>query len=330
MRGGLRGFAVFIACIALGVAAIAGVGSFARSLGDGLAREGRGILGGDVSFSLSQREAARPNAHSSTRRGSFRRRHDAGDGALGAGENALVEIKAVDAAYPLFGTVGLEPAGASRRRARRTRRRLRRRRRPALFARLNLERGARITVGGATIELRAALAAEPDKLAGGIGFGPRLMMSEAALRATGLLQPGSLVRWHYRLKLPDADANDRAAQAVIAASERAASRRRLGDAHPRQCLARARPQHRALHPIPDAGRPHRAAGRRRRRRQRGEALSRSPPRHDRHPEVARRDRRPRVRDLSDRGDAARRGRHRDRACRSAPCCRSRSRQPSAA
>src|SRR3954471_17330921 len=58
MRGGLRGFAVFIACIALGVAAIAGVGSFARSLGDGLAREGRVILGGDASFSLIAREAS--------------------------------------------------------------------------------------------------------------------------------------------------------------------------------------------------------------------------------------------------------------------------------
>ena len=46
------------------------------------------------------------------------------------------------------------------------------------------------------------------------------MMSEAALRATGLLQPGSLVRWHYRLKLPGADANDRAAQAVVTASEK--------------------------------------------------------------------------------------------------------------
>src|SRR5438105_13913616 len=56
MRHGMRGFAVFIACIALGVAAIAGVGSFARSLGDGLAREGRVILGGDIAFSLSQRE----------------------------------------------------------------------------------------------------------------------------------------------------------------------------------------------------------------------------------------------------------------------------------
>jgi putative ABC transport system permease protein len=221
MRGGLRGFAVFISCIALGVAAIAGVGSFSRSLGDGLAREGRVILGGEVAFSLSQREASVPERAFLERQGQVSAAATMRAMARSAaGENALVEIKAVDAAYPLFGTVGLEPAGnladalAQRDGAYGAAAD------PALLARLNLERGARITVGGATIELRAILAAEPDKLAGGIGFGPRLMMSEAALRATGLLQPGSLVRWHYRLKLPGADANDRAAQAVVTASER--------------------------------------------------------------------------------------------------------------
>ena len=57
LRGGLRGFYVFIACIALGVMAIAGVGSVAASLGEGLAREGRTLLGGDAAFSLIQREA---------------------------------------------------------------------------------------------------------------------------------------------------------------------------------------------------------------------------------------------------------------------------------
>src|ERR1700752_3769055 len=57
LRGGLRGFYVFIACIALGVMTIAGVGSVAASLGEGLAREGRTLLGGDVAFSLFQREA---------------------------------------------------------------------------------------------------------------------------------------------------------------------------------------------------------------------------------------------------------------------------------
>lgn len=221
MRGGLRGFAVFISCIALGVAAIAGVGSFSRSLGDGLAREGRVILGGDVAFSLSQREASTPERAFLERQGQVSAAATMRAMARSAaGENALVEIKAVDGAYPLFGAVALEPAGnladalAQRDGAYGAAAD------PALLARLNLERGARITVGGAAIELRAILAAEPDKLAGGIGFGPRLMMSEAALRATGLLQPGSLVRWHYRLKVPGADANDRAAQAVVTASER--------------------------------------------------------------------------------------------------------------
>src|SRR5204862_1949751 len=80
---------------------------------------------------------------------------------------------------------------------------------PALLARLGIARGARITIGSATIELRAILKTEPDRLAGGIGFGPRLIVSEAALRATGLVQPGSLIRWHYRLRLPVSDANDR-------------------------------------------------------------------------------------------------------------------------
>ncbi len=57
LRGGLHGFRIFVACIALGVMAIAGVGSFSRSLTDGIEREGRVILGGDLSFLLIHREA---------------------------------------------------------------------------------------------------------------------------------------------------------------------------------------------------------------------------------------------------------------------------------
>src|ERR1051326_631599 len=104
LRGGLRGFGVFIACIALGVAAIAGVGSFARSLGDGLAREGRVILGGDVAFSLMAREASAAERTFLDQYGrvsvaaTMRAMARAQDG-----QTALVEIKAVDENYPLFG-----------------------------------------------------------------------------------------------------------------------------------------------------------------------------------------------------------------------------------
>ena len=84
----------------------------------------------------------------------------------------------------------------------------------ALLARLDLKPGAKITVGDATFEIRATLDKEPDKLAAGIVFGPRLLVSDAGLRATGLLQPGSLVRWHYRLQLSDLNASDATAKQI--------------------------------------------------------------------------------------------------------------------
>jgi len=92
---------------------------------------------------------------------------------------------------------------------------------PGLLSRLDLKPGDRITIGNAAIELRAVLTGEPDKLAGGIGFGPRLLISEAALRASGLLQPGSIVRWQYRLRLPDRDASDGAVASVEKAARSA-------------------------------------------------------------------------------------------------------------
>src|SRR5271170_3176267 len=110
LRGGLRGFYVFIACIALGVLAIAGVGSVAASLSDGLAREGRTLLGGDVSFVLFQREAKPAEVaflHSrgqvsvaATLRGMARSSN---------GKLALVEMKAVDDNYPMLGELALTP-----------------------------------------------------------------------------------------------------------------------------------------------------------------------------------------------------------------------------
>ena len=218
MRGGLRGFYVFIACIALGVMAIAGIGSVAGSLQNGLAREGRVILGGDLAFNLIQREASAAERQFLDRSGrvsvaaTLRAMTQTPDG-----RTALVEIKAVDAAYPLYGTVALEPSldlpvlfaarddvfGAAAA--------------PTLLARLGLKTGDRLTVGAANIEIRAVLRSEPDKLAGGIDFGPRLLMSEQALRATGLLQPGSLVRWRYRMQLADAD--ERAISALVDAAQ---------------------------------------------------------------------------------------------------------------
>jgi putative ABC transport system permease protein len=223
LRGGLRGFYVFIACIALGVMTIAGVGSVAASLGDGMAREGRSLLGGDIAFILFQREAAPAELTFLRSRGqlsviaTLRGMARAADGRL-----ALVEMKAVDNTYPSLGELMLNPVlplsdvlaerdGAFGAAAD-----------PTLLARLAVKVGDIVTVGDARFQIRTAVESEPDKLGIGIGFGPRFLISEAALRATGLIQPGSLVRWNYRIKLADDASDERAVNAVIEASRAAA------------------------------------------------------------------------------------------------------------
>ncbi len=226
LRGGLRGFYVFIACIALGVMAIAGVGSLAGSLNQGLDRQGRILLGGDVSFALMQREASADeraflDARGQVSAAAIMRAMARSSAHSAKDEFALVDLKAVDGNYPMLGAVTLTPAmpvhdllaerdgafgaGAD----------------AVLLARLGLNPGDRITVGNATFEVRATVVSEPDKLAGGVGLGPRLLVSERALRATGLLQPGSLVRWIYRLRLPDAVAGDSATRDLVKAAEAA-------------------------------------------------------------------------------------------------------------
>ena len=221
LRGGLGGFRVFVACMALGAAAIAGVGSLAHGISDGLAREGRVILGGDLSFTLIHREATREERAFLDGRGdvsvaaTMRAMARTADG-----RSSLVELKAVDRAYPLFGAVRADPPGKLDAQLGRRGEAFGALVDPALLARLGLKLGDRLNVGAATVELAATIVTEPDKLAGGLAFGPRLMISEDALRETGLLQPGSLVRWHYRLRLPAANASEAAAQEVKAAAER--------------------------------------------------------------------------------------------------------------
>lgn len=219
LRGGLRGFGVFIACLALGVMTIAAVASASRGLTEGLSREGRRILGGDAAFSLIHREATPQElaflaAHGSVSTIATLR------GMANAGEKgaALVEIKAVDSGYPSIGAVESEPQAPVAELLGRRGDTFGAVADPVLFGRLDLKPGDIVTVGAARFELRANLVSEPDKIAAGVGFGPRLLISQEALRATGLLQPGSLVRWTYRLLLPQNASDDDALDAVIAAA----------------------------------------------------------------------------------------------------------------
>jgi putative ABC transport system permease protein len=222
LRGGLRGFGIFLACIMLGVATIAGVGSVARGMTEGIAREGRAILGGDFALSLVQRPAGGGERAYLERVGSVSEvatlramaRKPNGDGA------ALVELKAVDAAYPLAGSVAVVGGGDAADLLAERDGRFGALAEPELLVRLALSVGDEIRLGDAKIRLAGVIDSEPDRLAGGFSFGPRLMVSRAALEATGLVQPGSLMTWHYRVRLPGSPADDQvkaAADEVMAA-----------------------------------------------------------------------------------------------------------------
>ncbi|MER2632753.1 MAG: ABC transporter permease, partial [Rhizobiaceae bacterium] len=222
LRGGLAGFGVFVACIAIGVAAIVGVSSLARGLSDGLAGEGRRIMGGDLSFSFLQREASAEERAYFDRSGktlglAFLRSMARTPG----GGATMVELKAVDAQYPAFGTLKTEPAATPAALFARKDGRYGIAVDPDLMARLDLKVGDRLLIGQADFDIRGVIETEPDRVAGGVGFGPRVLMGQEGLGATGLLQPGSLVRWAYRVTLPGAEP-DTARLAAVEAQARAA------------------------------------------------------------------------------------------------------------
>ncbi len=201
LRAGLSGFAVFVACIALGVAAIAGIGSLAGALKGGLALEGQIILGGDVAADLVHRQLSAQERAFLAPQGTLSEVATlrAMARSAGAKRDALVRIKAVDAAYPLFGAVAA--SGGAPESYKQTGTALAER---LLLERLKIKVGDSVRIGTADIRIAGILVREPDQLSARPSFGPRLLMSLATLKSTGLIQPGSLIRWRYRVRLADA------------------------------------------------------------------------------------------------------------------------------
>jgi len=204
LRSGVRGFGVFLACLAIGVTAIAGVGSFARALTDGMLREGSRILGGDIAFSLIHRQAGAEEMGFFKAQGavseiaSMRAMTRAASGAA-----TLVELKAVDGAYPLVGRMQTDPQVPLSRALQKVGNRYGAVAEQTLLLRLGITPGVEVKIGDATFLITAVIMSEPDRVATGVGFGPRLIVSQEGLAATGLIQPGSLVRWSYRVRLAE-------------------------------------------------------------------------------------------------------------------------------
>lgn len=206
LRGGLKGFRIFLGCIALGVAAIAAVGSISSSMLSGLEKNGRVLLGGEVELRLIHRAATeeerdwlRANSAEFSATAELR----AMARSTAAPDNRrLVEIKAVDAAYPLYGAFEVQPETALDRALAKDGETWGAVADESLLNTLDLEVGDEIQVGDTRYELRGTVGHEPDRAARIFTLGPRLLVSRESLAASGLEQPGSLIYYHYRMTLP--------------------------------------------------------------------------------------------------------------------------------
>ena len=202
LRGGLGSLRLCVACVALSVCMIVLVSSLSESVSNGLRKQGRIILGGDFALTLvhadmSHEEKIRLSNWGVVSTVALTRTM----GRNSKGESTLVEVKAVDGAYPLTGTfssnsgaslqgvTGGEPLGAIVE--------------ADLLARLSVSVGDKILLGDSEFEIRGTIDTEPDRLSSGVGFGPRAIISLDGAKASGLVQEGSLTRWISRVALYD-------------------------------------------------------------------------------------------------------------------------------
>ena len=207
LRGGLRGFRVFLACLALGVGAIAAVGSIASSVIGGLEEDGAVLLGGDAALrvtykDISPEERAWLDHSADISRVVYLRSMAR---SVDSDKRTLVEMKMVDDAYPLYGALQISPPASN----------------ADLFAkrdgvwgavadtallrRLGIDLGGTLKLGDTTYQIRGTIDVEPDRVSGArtLQIGPRFMASTDSLAESGLIQPGSQVWYFYRVRLAD-------------------------------------------------------------------------------------------------------------------------------
>lgn len=208
LKSGIKGFGLFMVCLAIGVAAIAAAGSMAQAFRAGLDAEQRRILGGDLVLSLRQRTPSPEQIAFFSARGTMSLAIESNTMGSTGDIRRLVQVRAVDGLHPLEGQVTLAPAGklqdllsqkdgvwgavAEQ----------------ALLDTFKLKVGDTLALPYGGVQIRAVLVKEPDALGRGFAFSPRLMVSTKALQPLNLAQPGSLYSSALRIKLTNpADAS---------------------------------------------------------------------------------------------------------------------------
>ncbi len=200
LRHSVIRFRIFLAALMLGVAAIGAVGSVAESMRSGITDNGRMLLGGD--FELSSLHVAPDNELLDKVRQTatlseiiqMRAMLSKETGTENVAKRKLVELKAVDEAYPLVGIVELSPPQTLKQALADKGAVVA----PALLRATGLSVGDKAQLGEITITVRGVLDSEPDQTISFVSFGPRLMVSTATLNESGLRQEGAFITYRNR------------------------------------------------------------------------------------------------------------------------------------
>ncbi|MEZ5931190.1 MAG: FtsX-like permease family protein [Alphaproteobacteria bacterium] len=221
LRSGFVGSSVFLACLTLGVGAIATVGVINAGVLDGLEEDSAALLGGDLKLESTNRPLDETLLDeivpADARRSDIIRTNAIAHGF--DDRRVVVGLKVVDDAYPLYGQVQLDPSSLSMDDALAEHGAVVER---GLLARLGVDLGDRIRIGDAELTVRAVVEREPDRIGGFVSIGPRVFMHQRDLAASGVIQRGSLARFDYRLAVPpgtDAEALVRALKRDYAESD---------------------------------------------------------------------------------------------------------------
>lgn len=203
LRGDLRRFGIFLACLALGVGTIALVGSVSAALQAALTQNARLLLGGDMVASLSYRPANDAELVYLKGLGELSQQVSVMGRATSGEETAFLSLRAVDGAYPLVGSADIEAEPGAKLADLLARKdgvdgivadSL-------LLDRLHLKLGDQVTIGKETFAIRGVIRSLPDSLSNSMQFGIPVLLSIDALPSTGILGPGVLARYQYKLKL---------------------------------------------------------------------------------------------------------------------------------
>jgi putative ABC transport system permease protein len=204
LRASGRHLWVFWACLMLGVTLIAAGGGLFRQVSEGLLADTRALFGGDLEVEQRTPLAAEVLAWM-RQRGEVSLLIELRTMMLAGGRPQLVELQSVDARYPLYGEVALQPSmpvadavagrqgtwGAAID--------------PVLATRLGLAVGDEVQIGALSVEVRALIQRQPDRGLSADWRGPPVLIAAETLDASGLVQPGSRLEYEYRVKI-DGDA----------------------------------------------------------------------------------------------------------------------------